>query len=60
MKTLELTEFERNFIESALNHYWNDAYWNLTERNNLGDIEKIIYEGQLKHSKELLIKFENL
>lgn len=55
---MELTEFERNFIENALNHYWNDANWNLTQRKDLGDIEKICYENQLKYSKELLIKFE--
>jgi len=60
MKTIQLTEFERDFIESALNHYWNDANYNLTERNDLGNIEKKCYESQLKYSKELLIKFENL
>lgn len=60
MKNIELTEFERDFIESALNHYWNDANYNLTERNDLGGIEKECYKSQLKYSKELLIKFENL
>lgn len=48
-------EFDKDFMMSALNHYWNDAYSNL-QRKDLGDIEKRNYEYQLKVSKEEMIK----
>jgi hypothetical protein len=46
---------EKNFLESALNHFWNDAHFNL-QRKDLGDIERENYEKQLQKSKEILQK----
>jgi len=43
----------KDFLESALNHYWNDAYTNL-ERKDLGDIERKNYEYQLSKSKDIM------
>ena len=46
---------DKDFLMSALNHYWNDAYHNL-QRKDLGDIEKRNYEYQLRVSKEEMNK----
>lgn len=48
-------DLDKDFLISALNHYWNDAYCNL-QRNDLGDIEKRNYEYQLKISKQEMNK----
>ncbi len=55
---MEINRKDLDFIEQALNFYWNDAKQNLTERKSLGDIERENYEYQLMKSKELLIKVE--
>ena len=55
---IKLDRSDLDFIENALNFYWNDAKNNLTKRD-LGDIERNNYEYQLMRSKELLIKIED-
>lgn len=50
-KDVESESLDYDFIVSALNHYWNDAYFNL-QRKDLGDIERKNYEYQLKVSKQ--------
>jgi hypothetical protein len=67
-KTVELTDQEISIIESALNHYWNDANDQLTnggaimyaaERRPLGDIEKGMLEKRMQLVKPLLMDMEN-
>ena len=63
---IELTGIERGLIESALNHYWNDAH-NLLDNKGvvmsddikrpLGDIEKTQLEVRITLIKPLLDKF---
>ena len=42
-----------DFLESALNHYWNIAHFQL-QKKDLGDIERVNYENQLSKSKQIL------
>lgn len=54
-----ITLDEKDFLVNALNHYWNNANTNL-QRKDLGDIERKNYEYQLKNSKRLMEKLEQL
>ncbi len=42
-----------DFLESALNNYWNMAHFKLQQKD-LGDIERANYEKQLQKSKQIL------
>lgn len=53
------SKWDIDFIESALNFYWNDAFNNL-ERKDLGDIEQEVYKKQKDKSKYLMDKIEQL
>lgn len=52
-----MNKIDCDFIQSALNVYWNNAHQQL-QRNDLGDIERLNYECQLSNSKRLLTQFE--
>jgi len=54
-----ITLDEKDLLINALNHYWNDANTNL-QRKDLGDIERKIYDYQLKTSKRLMDELEQL
>lgn len=59
MNTVDISNIpDKDFVESALNAYWNDAHQNL-ERKDLGDLEKIMYQKRLAKAFELLKLFEN-
>jgi hypothetical protein len=51
-KEIELFS-NRDFLESALIHYFDYAYRKL-QRKDLGDIERVNYEKQLQKSKQIL------
>ena len=64
---IELTEQEQSIIANALNHYWNDASWQISENGKrsltgeklpLGDIEKQLLEQRMRLVKPLFHKFE--
>ncbi len=57
MKTLTSNDY--HFIISALNAYWNEANASLS-KPHLGDIERAIYERQLKRSKEIMKDVEEI
>lgn len=68
-KKVDLNSQEQSIIESALNHYWNDANTQLTENCKyaldgtklpLGDIEKVMLKKRMELVEPLLRKFENL
>jgi len=48
-----------DFLESALNHYWNVAHFKLQQKD-LGDIERENYEKQLQKSKQILERMGRL
>lgn len=51
-----LTKDETDFVINSLNAYWNQAHEMLTEKNDLGDIQKKNLEYQKTKSKELMKK----
>jgi hypothetical protein len=57
MKTIELTDQEQSIIESALNHYWNDAEIQLQNKGRYTPIGKIP-SGDIE--TQLLIKQQEL
>ena len=59
MKTLQLTNIELSTVEQALNHYWNFAN-NQMERDDLGDLETIVYRDILKFSNKMSEKLESI
>jgi hypothetical protein len=50
---------EMDFIEQALNNYWNMAHYRL-ENHPLGDIERKHLEFQLQKSKQILERMNRL
>lgn len=57
MKETKFTSNELSLIESALNHYWNDAHEQLNEsKRPLGDIEKQQLKKRLQLAKDLMSK----
>lgn len=55
----EIEEKDLDFIKSALNAHWYDAYHNL-ERKDLGDIERENYQYQLENAKRILTTLESI
>jgi hypothetical protein len=50
---VKVTKGNKDLIESALNAYWNVAIEQL-RRNNLGDLERVMYEKQRDKAKKLM------
>jgi hypothetical protein len=46
-------DVDKDFVNDALNFYWNDAHKQL-QRTDLGDIERKNYEFQLSESKRIM------
>lgn len=60
MKEIKLQDKDWGLIVTALNHLWNTAHKNLFEsKEPLGDLERKIYEKQLKETKRLMAEIEN-
>ena len=60
MNNIELTEQEQSIIENALNAHFHDAHNQLTNRKDLGVIEKKHLEKQKELSLATLKRFENI
>lgn len=58
--SIGVSKSEADFIVEALNFYWHEASKKLAKPEELGDIEKMIYQQQLDRSKELMTNLDKL
>ena len=57
-KQLTLTDEQVSFMLSAIQFYWNDAFYNLIKQD-LGDLEKLNFGKQMEKANELIDLIEN-